>query len=136
MEDKKAKGRKWIGIFLGCMLGVMIGTTLMQGLPILGMPKQDEVVGAILEIDGKVQEISQEDLGLSVLIARGLRCWGPVSEQQPPDTMITYQMKDGSSIVVGADENIIYKDGKFYRSKKDCGAFFETVAQGIFDGWH
>ena len=52
------------------------------------------------------------------------------------DTMITYQMKDGSSIVVGADENIIYKDGKFYRSKKDCGAFFETVAQGIFDGWH
>ncbi|MDY4047848.1 hypothetical protein [Negativibacillus massiliensis] len=50
--------------------------------------------------------------------------------------MITYQMKDGSSIVVGADENIIYKDGKFYRSKKDCGAFFETVAQGIFDGWH
>ena len=114
----------------------MIGTTLMQGLPILGMPKEDEVVGAILEIDGKVQEISQEDLGLSVLIARGLRCWGPVSEQQLPDTMITYQMKDGSSIVVGADENIIYKDGKFYRSKKDCGAFFETVAQGIFDGWH
>lgn len=131
MADKKAKVRKWIGIFLGCMLGVMIGTTLMQGLP-----KQDEVVGAILEIDGKVQEISQEDLGLSVLIARGLRCWGPVSEQQLPDTMITYQMKDGSSIVVGADENIIYKDGKFYRSKKDCGAFFETVAQGIFDGWH
>lgn len=54
MADKKAKGRKWIGIFLGCMLGVMIGTTLMQGLPILGMPKEDEVVGAILEIDGKV----------------------------------------------------------------------------------
>lgn len=102
MEDKKAKGRKWIGIFLGCILGVMIGTTLMQGLPILGMPKEDEVVGAILEIDGKVQEISQENLELSVLIARGLRCWGPVSEQQLPDTMITYQMKDGSSIVVGA----------------------------------
>lgn len=58
------------------MLGVMIGTTLMQGLPILGMPKEDEVVGAILEIDGKVQEISQEDLGLSVLIARGLRWLG------------------------------------------------------------
>ncbi|MDY4047849.1 hypothetical protein [Negativibacillus massiliensis] len=65
MADKKVKVRKCIGIFLGCMLGVMIGTTLMQGLPILGMPKEDEVVGAILEIDGKVQEISQEDLGLS-----------------------------------------------------------------------
>lgn len=72
MINKKVK--KWIDVFLGCMLGVLIGTMLVQGLPILGMPKKDEVIGATLEIDGQIKEISQENLELSVLIARSLRC--------------------------------------------------------------
>lgn len=136
--EKSVRGgaKKWVGIFIGVLLGVFIGRTLVYGFPIWGMPDEEKLVAATVEIDGETVEVSQEDLALAAALAGGLRYWGNVEEETMPDAVITYQMEDGSTIVVGADEDTIYKDGKYYRPRGDCGAFFADVSRAILADWH
>ena len=47
---------------------------------------------------------------------------------------ITYQMADGSQMVVGADAQKVYRDGECYPVKGDNGGLFETVVAGLFFG--
>ncbi|WP_296626473.1 hypothetical protein [uncultured Negativibacillus sp.] len=136
--ENQGKGgvKKWVGIFIGCLLGVFIARTLVYGFPIWGMPDEEKLVAATVEIAGESVEVSQEDLSLAAALAGGLRYWGNVEEETMPEAVITYQMEDGSTIVVGADEDTIYKDGKYYRPRGDCGAFFADVAKAILADWH
>lgn len=135
-KNTRIGAKKWVGIFIGVLLGVFIGRTLVYGFPIWGMPDEEKLVAATVEIDGETVEVSQEDLALAAALAGGLRYWGNVEEETMPDAVITYQMEDGSTIVVGADEDTIYKDGKYYRPRGDCGAFFADVAKAILADWH
>ena len=49
-----------------------------------------------------------------------------------PEAIITYQMKDGSTIVVGADKDTVYKNGTYYAPKGNNGELFYNVVEGIF----
>lgn len=71
---------------------------------------------------------------IAVDLAGGLKRWVGECDQTMPKAVITYQMKDGTEVVVGADKDTIYKDGKYYAPKGTNGELFRNVVEGIFFG--
>lgn len=136
VERMKAKNgaktlKTWLKFFACSLAGVIIANLLMDGFPILGMPEKEQVLSVQVEIAGRSAQVKPEELELACNLAGGLRHWGFSDLKSEPTVFLCYQMKDGSTIVVGADKDVIYKDGRYYRAKGGCGAFFEKVAQAM-----
>ena len=52
----------------------------------------------------------------------------------PLNLSLIHILKDGTEVVVGADKDTIYKDGKYYAPKGTNGELFQNVVEGIFFG--
>ena len=121
---------------MGGMVGIVLLTAicflLLYGVPVRGMPKVDDIVSAQVTLGDKSCEVQLEDMQIAADLAGGLKCWFGEADQTVPEATITYQMKDGSTVVVGADADTIYKDGTFYAPKGNNGELFYNVVEGIF----
>ena len=74
-------------------------------------------------------------VGLSGLpLAGGLRRWFGKTEQTMPRAYITYQLTNGTQVVIGANEHTIYENGSYYPNKGEKGKLFEQVVEGLFFG--
>ena len=109
-------------LILGVVFFILLSVVLFGvvfGIPLTGTPKLNEVNTATV---------------IAVDLAGGLKRWVGECDQTMPKAVITYQMKDGTEVVVGADKDTIYKDGKYYAPKGTNGELFQNVVEGIFFG--
>ena len=132
LEDPRTQRMKQMKIellknFVICILIALVIYFVSVGLPLFGMPKLDDVVSAQATYDGQTVEIAQEDMQIAVDLAGGLHIWPGTVETGLTRAYITYQMADGSQMVVGADAQKVYRDGECYPVKGDNGGLFETV---------
>ena len=51
-----------------------------------------------------------------------------------PRAYITYQLTNGTQVIIGANENTIYENGSYYPNKGEKGKLFEQVVEGLFFG--
>lgn len=105
---------------------------LMYGVPLTGCPKAEEIASVQVTLGDQSCEVQPEDLQLAADLAGGLKVWFGAADQTMPEAIITYQMKDGSTIVVGADKDTVYKNGTYYAPKGNNGELFYNVVEGIF----
>lgn len=124
-------------LILGVVFFILLSVVLFSvvfGIPLTGTPKLNEVNTATVSFEGKTVEVTPEDMQIAVDLAGGLKRWVGECDQTMPKAVITYQMKDGTEVVVGADKDTIYKDGKYYAPKGTNGELFQNVVEGIFFG--
>ena len=79
-------------------------------------------------------EVSQQDMQIAADLAGGLRRWFGKTEQTMPRAYITYQLTNGTQVVIGANEHTIYENGSYYPNKGEKGKLFEQVVEGLFFG--
>ena len=106
----------------------------LSGLPLSGAPKAKQIASAQATFDGKTVEVSQQDMQIAADLAGGLRRWFGKTEQTMPRAYITYQLTNGTQVVIGANEHTIYENGSYYPNKGEKGKLFEQVVEGLFFG--
>lgn len=131
MEQKSAVRDLILGVVFFILLSLVMFAVLF-GVSAPGAPKLSEVSAATVSFDGKTAEVKPEDMQIAVDLAGGLKIWIGTPDQTMPKATITYQMKDGTEFLVGADKDTIYMNGKYYVPKGNNGELFQNVLEGIF----
>ncbi len=132
-QMKALKGEMVRNIIISLLIAVVIFVGL-SGLPLSGAPKVKQIASAQATFDGKTVEVSQQDMQIAADLAGGLRRWFGKSEQTMPRAYITYQLTNGTQVIIGANENTIYENGSYYPNKGEKGKLFEQVVEGLFFG--
>lgn len=132
-QMKALKGEMVRNIIISLLLAVVIFVGL-SGLPLSGAPKAKQIASAQATFDGKTVEVSQQDMQIAADLAGGLRRWFGKTEQTMPRAYITYQLTNGTQVVIGANEHTIYENGSYYPNKGEKGKLFEQVVEGLFFG--
>ncbi|QRN86353.1 hypothetical protein JR334_03780 [Clostridia bacterium] len=119
---------------------VMIGYVYINGLPLMHMPELDqvssvEITSNRLDINSRVFT-ETEDLEMALNVTN-LLLYKPGKVHQPysftePSIKMNFQLKDGSSVLIEADNTIVSKNGNKYHLKDDSGSIFTKVAEGLF----
>lgn len=139
LEDPQKQRMKQLKVelfknFLICILIAVVIYFVAVGFPLFGMPQIEHVISAQATYQGQTVEIGQQDMQIAVDLAGGLHIWPGTAQEGITDAYITYQMDDGTEMVVGANQDKVYRDGKCYVVKGQNGELFETVVAGLFFG--
>ena len=132
-QMKALKGEMVRNIIISLLIAVVIFVGL-SGLPLSGAPKVKQIASAQATFDGKTVEVSQQDIQIAADLAGGLRRWFGKTEQTMPRAYITYQLTNGTQVIIGANENTMYENGSYYPNKGEKGKLFEQVVEGLFFG--
>ena len=111
-QMKALKGEMVRNIIISLLIAVVIFVGL-SGLPLSGAPKAKQIASAQATFDGKTVEVSQQDMQIAADLAGGLRRWFGKTEQTMPRAYITYQLTNGTQVVIGANEHTIYENGSY-----------------------
>jgi hypothetical protein len=121
-------------------LVIVVGYILINGLPLTNIPEIEdvsyvEITDARLDTDTRAFT-ETEDIE-NALNVTGLLLYKPgkVEQQESPKNPVIeliFYLKDGTTLVIAADEQTVSIDGKEHNLKGDNGTTFLHVTEGIF----
>ncbi len=146
-QEKEQSGKKeplWkraLRPLVSCLLVAVLTTVFFiarNGVPLLGVPKPDQVMSVRVEFleSGKVREVTdpeQIELAVKLLNHLNYQVFTPVSENSEalgPDVTITYVLKDGRELDAGANWITGWWKGQTYALKEPD--LFVNLAEGVF----
>ncbi len=111
---------------------VTIGWYFLHGIPLIGLPKVEEVQSVtIICEDGESQAVADaEDVDLMVTAANMLNYHFGIPEEEPSKLTVIYHLRNSGSIVVQAGETTVWWKGKAHPLKQK--RVFYNVVQGLF----
>lgn len=136
---KKARHNKFLTYLVIMILSgsiSIIGCFYLNGIPLLGIPKIEDV--SYVEISDTRLDIEAEKFTESEDIEKAVHAIKLLSyklgtpEQEEPLIKFVFHLKDGNSFAISANEKTAYSKGKAYKLKGDNGLTFIKVTEGMF----
>ena len=136
METGNGKKNHFLIVGIISAVIVAIGFGLMNGIPLLNIPEVEEI--SYVEItDNKLDVHSRrlteiEDVETALNLTNFLTYLPGKSDGRELVIEMELHLKDGSLIVISANEETAIMNGKEYRLKGDHGIAFINLTEGIF----
>lgn len=123
-------------IIVASTIFIVIVSVLMEGMWLLGIPKIEDVQSIQItdrRYSSEAKEFNDaESIELAVKLSSSLK-YKPLSASESdsePLVTITYQLKDGGSKRLSANENTVWWNGRSHRIKQE--EIFLILSEGIF----
>lgn len=121
-------------------LVVVVGYILINGIPLTNIPEIGdvsyvEITDARLDLDARTYtEIEDIENALNVTGLLLYKPGKPEEQESPKNPVIelVFHLKDGNTLIIGADEQTVTINGKEHSLKGDNGITFINVTEGIF----
>lgn len=109
-----------------------IGWYFLHGVPLIGLPKAEEVKNVtLLRADGESRVVvDTEDIELLVKAANLLSYRLGTPENEQPLLTVVYELKNGDACVLRAGETTVDWKGKLHPLKQE--EVFYNIVEGLF----
>jgi hypothetical protein len=118
------------------LLTVILTSTIsliVNGIPIFGVPKVSQIKEVSVARDGVVKSITDpEEVVLAHNLIKSLSYTIGEYKDEKLQIKMEFYLEDGSIVEYGASENLVYINGKYYKSKNNRGDRFIKLAEAIF----
>lgn len=139
-EIKKKRGLR--GYLLNTLISVLLTAILisvgffwMHGIPLWGIPKAEQV-SEVTILDTRFGEertfTDANDIEKAVNLANFLNYDLGTAEQGEAVVTITYHRENGDEVVVSANQDTAYYNGKAYNIHDENGELFLNLTEGLF----